>query len=117
MDVLGIELVGASGGGNKARDEELVDAQIVDQTADAVFAGAHGSEMHAEPMPSVIGGPKTLAQWQEYLDAIEFAGNDGQLIGKHLWEEFAEAVGTPFYEGAYRALREQVQGVNRNVRD
>ncbi|MDF1502240.1 PAS domain-containing protein [Roseisolibacter sp. H3M3-2] len=28
------------------------------------------------------------------------------LIGKHLWEEFAEAVGTPFYDGAFRALRE-----------
>jgi PAS domain S-box-containing protein len=28
------------------------------------------------------------------------------LIGKHLWEEFSEAVGTPFYEGAHRALRE-----------
>ncbi|MGZ8469728.1 MAG: PAS domain-containing protein, partial [Gemmatirosa sp.] len=28
------------------------------------------------------------------------------LLGKHLWEEFAEAVGTPFYEGAHRALRE-----------
>jgi PAS domain S-box-containing protein len=29
-----------------------------------------------------------------------------QLIGRHLWEEFSEAVGTPFYEGAHRALRE-----------
>jgi PAS domain S-box-containing protein len=30
-----------------------------------------------------------------------------QLIGRHLWEEFSEAVGTPFHEGALRALREQ----------
>ena len=29
------------------------------------------------------------------------------LVGRHLWEEFSEAVGTPFHEGALLALREQ----------
>src|SRR3972149_1089913 len=39
--------------------------------------------------------------------AQKFGSTPEQLIGKHIWIEFPEGVGQPFYEACYKAVETQ----------